>query len=307
MPSQAPYLETDQTLRAADGYPLAATLFEPVGQSPKAIILINSATAVKRRYYKAYARWLAEQGYRVLTYDYRGIGDSKPKQMRGFAGTLHHWGSQDCEGVSAWLKEQYPNLSLGLIGHSIGGTILGFMASNHRFAAALTVGAQTSYYQDWAPKQRRKIYWLWHIVIPTLTKLVGYFPGKRLGMLEDIPTGVVRDWHSRRLDPSIVNQLRQNNLPENFGGLRAPVLAVSLTDDPIGTEAAVQRLHRHYENAQVEVRLISPETLNVPEIGHFGFFRNGFAQTLWPLTTAWFETHLTILHGAPTSHDSGRH
>lgn len=32
----------------------------------------------------------------------------------------------------------------------------------------------------------------WHAIMPLLTRVRGYFPGKRLGWLEDAPAGVVR-------------------------------------------------------------------------------------------------------------------
>ena len=44
--------------------------------APRAWLLINSAMGVRRRFYRHLAGHLAEQGIGVLTYDYRGMGDS---------------------------------------------------------------------------------------------------------------------------------------------------------------------------------------------------------------------------------------
>ena len=66
----------DITLPAADGYPLAATLFLPRGAKRHAV-LINSAAAVHRKIYRGFAGYLARRGCAVLTYDYRGTGDSQ--------------------------------------------------------------------------------------------------------------------------------------------------------------------------------------------------------------------------------------
>ena len=67
----------DDRLRipALDGFGLAATLYEPepgAGRKDSAV-LINSATAVRRRYYDAYARFLAGQGFTVVTYEGRSF------------------------------------------------------------------------------------------------------------------------------------------------------------------------------------------------------------------------------------------
>src|ERR1700738_2148563 len=73
----------DITFPAADGYLLGATLFLPRGTKRHAV-LINSATAVPRRLYRGFAGYLARRGCAVLTYDYRGTGDSRQKTPVGY-------------------------------------------------------------------------------------------------------------------------------------------------------------------------------------------------------------------------------
>ena len=93
----------DITVPAMDGYPLAATLFLPRGAKRHAV-LINSATAVPRKLYRGFAGYLAGRGCAVLTYDYRGIGDSRqkamtgynrPKSLVGFKASMSDWAAQD--------------------------------------------------------------------------------------------------------------------------------------------------------------------------------------------------------------------
>ena len=72
----------DITFPAADRYLLGATLFLPRGAKRHAV-LINSATAVPRKIYRAFAGYLARRGCAVLTYDYRGTGDSRQKSPVG--------------------------------------------------------------------------------------------------------------------------------------------------------------------------------------------------------------------------------
>ena len=73
----------DITLPGADGYLLGATLFLPRGAKSHAV-LINSATAVPRKIYKGFAGYLARRGCAVLTYDYRGTGDSRQQSLVGY-------------------------------------------------------------------------------------------------------------------------------------------------------------------------------------------------------------------------------
>src|SRR5579883_2471388 len=66
-------------IRATDGQRLAASVFQPTRPRAGApAVVVNSATGVRRDYYAPFARFLAERGYTVVTYDYRGIGGSRP-------------------------------------------------------------------------------------------------------------------------------------------------------------------------------------------------------------------------------------
>ena len=84
--------ETELTLTADDGVALAARRFDPVGE-PLGSVVIHGAVATPRRYYDRFARWLATQGFTVLAYDYRGVGASRPRSLRGFHATLRARGT----------------------------------------------------------------------------------------------------------------------------------------------------------------------------------------------------------------------
>ena len=98
-PGEDDVFSDDITVPATDGYPLAATLFLPRGAKRHAV-LINSATAVPRKLYRGFAGYLAKRGCAVLTYDYRGTGDSRqqaltgydqPKSLVGFKASMSDW------------------------------------------------------------------------------------------------------------------------------------------------------------------------------------------------------------------------
>ena len=67
----------DIKLLAADGQALAATLFLPRGQRKRAI-LINSATAVPRKIYRAFATYLAGHGVSKARIASKGLGEAAP-------------------------------------------------------------------------------------------------------------------------------------------------------------------------------------------------------------------------------------
>ena len=119
----------DISFPAVDGYGLGATLFLPRGAKRHAV-LINSATAVPRKIYKGFAGYLARRGCAVLTYDYRGIGDSRPRSLVGFKASMSDWAALDVTAAVAWMRERYHDLPLSYVGHSFGGQALGLLANN---------------------------------------------------------------------------------------------------------------------------------------------------------------------------------
>ena len=107
-------------LPARDGVMLAATLFEPLRSNGSALLL-NSGTGIPRQFYGAFARHLAERGFAVLTYDYRGIGESEAPR----SATMEEWGAVDQASMIDHLVRLRPGDAVGLVGHSLGGQVLG--------------------------------------------------------------------------------------------------------------------------------------------------------------------------------------
>ena len=89
-----------------DHYSLAAHLFEPQISNQK-VLLINSATGVKQQIYFSVAQFFADHGFTVITYDYRGIGLSKPDKMRGFEASMRVWGTTDYKSLTDYIKSNF--------------------------------------------------------------------------------------------------------------------------------------------------------------------------------------------------------
>lgn len=133
----------------------------------------------------------------------------------------------------------------------------------------------------------------WHVVMPLMTMLCGYFPGKRLGWLEDTPAGVVRDWsmptaqYEKRPSGRVIHATN-GQLP--FSNVTAKTLAISLSDDPYGTIPAIERLLGYFTGSTTTHLRIDPEDIGEEEVGHFAFFRSAYQATLWPIALSWLQT-----------------
>lgn len=130
-------------IHALDGFELAATLYRPDrGEDRETAVLINSATAVKRGYYDPFARYLAGEGLTVLTYDYRGIGGSRPRNLSRFPARLRQWAEEDQGGALDWIAGHLHPRKILVVGHSVGGQIVGLAPGNERIAGMVGVAGE---------------------------------------------------------------------------------------------------------------------------------------------------------------------
>jgi predicted alpha/beta hydrolase len=155
----------------------------------------------------------------------------------------------------------------------------------------LTVGAQYAYWCDYSAVQRARLFWKWHVVMPALTGALGYFPGRRLGWLEDLPAGVALEWSFRRQRMEASYPRRERvQLLERFGAVTAAILAVGLSDDPLGTPRAIERTLGYYRAADKTQLLLAPPDFGFEAIGHFGLFHERHRAGFWRQSLQWLET-----------------
>ena len=278
----------DCTIHARDGFELAATLFEP-GKTVERVLIINGATGVPRGYYAAYAQHLSRTGHLALTYDYRGTGQSRPANLKGFAARMRDWAELDMAGVIDWASAFYQPRCLILVGHSIGGQAAGLLDNSEKVGAMLTVSAQSGY---WALAPALEKYRLWfyvYLLIPILSHLFGYLPWSRLGRGEDLPRGVALEWARWCRCPDYLCGDKTLASLRNFANFTAPVRAYSFSDDKWGTKIAVNAMMARYIHAPMEHLHRTPQDNGGHKIGHLGFFQPN-SMKLWRETDQWILT-----------------
>lgn len=280
----------DITVPAADGYPLAATLFLPRGAKRHAV-LINSATAVPRRLYRGFAGYLAKRGCAVLTYDYRGTGDSRPatsKSLVGFKASMSDWAGQDITAAVSWMRERYKTLPFAYVGHSFGGQALGLLPNNSKIERALLIAAQAGYWKLMASPERYRVYALLNFVGRPLTRMLGYMPGNAgLGM--DLPKDAFLQWSSWVMSPRYLFDDTGLDALQNFPRYQGALRALCMSDDPWATRPAVELLCSGFTSIRPEIVTVTPAEAGAARIGHMGFFRPDQRNTLWRGAAEWLE------------------
>jgi predicted alpha/beta hydrolase len=166
---------TQVELPARDGYALAGTLFRPQDANGRAV-LVHAATGVRREYYAKFASFLAERGFTVLTFDYRGIGGSRRGSLRSFDARMRDWAQLDAAGALDWLQQETPGARLFCVGHSFGGNALGVVPGIERYRGAVFVGTQSGYWRLWPGAGRAGMWFLTRLLLPSVAAVFGYFP-----------------------------------------------------------------------------------------------------------------------------------
>jgi len=261
-----------RSIAAEDSTALAATVFRPSDEAPSGWLTIHSAIAMPRRFYGRLARWFAERGFAVITYDYRGIGDSSRGGMRHETATVNDWMRFDLPAVVAWAERQADGLPVYTLGHSLGGQILGSLGDQFDIDAAVAVSAQSGYWRRQYPGEKWKVAVGMSVVVPIVARVAGYLPWSSVFGGEDLPKPAALQWAGWCRNPDYLFGDDDAWNPEGFAEFSAPMLAYSFEDDEWGYRKAVDWMMDRYTGAEVDRRHVAPDDLGLEEIGHFGFF-----------------------------------
>jgi predicted alpha/beta hydrolase len=243
-------------------------------------VLIVPAMSVPQSYYRAFTEWLNSEGYHAATFDYRGTGASRRGSLRGYKADILDWAGLDCAAMLDAVAQRAPGLPLYWVGHSLGGQILGFLPNRERIARAVTVATGSGYWRENAPALRRRVWYLWYFLAPLATWLCGYFPGARLRKVGDLPKGVIEQWRRWCLNPEYAVGDGEH-VRAQFAAVRTPIVSLSFADDELMSARNTESIHGFYVNAPRSMKRIAPEDIGARRIGHFGFFRAEFEQSLW--------------------------
>ena len=181
------------------------------------------------------------------------------------------------EAVSA----RAPGAPLVWIGHSLGGQIVPMVPNRERIAKIVTVATGSGYWREYSPKMRPFGWWLWFVAVPLATRLFGYFPGRRLRKVGDLPKGVVEQWRRWCMHKDYAAGAEGEAMRARYAAVTTPIVSLSFADDEYMSLANTRALHGLYSSAPQILKRIAPAEIGQKRIGHFGFFRAQQEHVLW--------------------------
>ena len=283
---------------AKDGYQLGVRVYGDVDHAA-GVVVMHGAMAVPQRFYRAYAEYLASRKLAVISYDYRGVGDSRPMALSGFHATARQWAELDARGVLAFARGLNPPLPLLSVGHSFGGQIAGIIDEARDVAGSVMVGVQLGYYRDFSPAMQARLLGSFGVLLPLVSGLWGYTPG-RLGLSEDLPKGVAEEWAKWCLSPGYLRD-HISGASERLAAFDRELLLYTFTDDEYAPKPTVQALTRALSSANLVHRRFEPFELGADSVGHFGFFKPS-RRDLWQESADFFHSRLSGMPPSLRSH-----
>jgi predicted alpha/beta hydrolase len=284
--------EEELELIAGDGFPLVGTAYWCAADRLRrpATVVVAPATGVPRRYYGPFARFLAQRGFDVLCFDYRGMGDSRALWGdASLAARMSDWGSLDLGAALEWAWQTRPGIHPLVVGHSAGGQLVGLARSGRPLNGVLAIAAQSGNYRHWPLPWRPLLGLYWRLIVPSLVAWSGRLPAWA-GVGTDLPGGVAREWARWCLSPNYLLDHVDEAERASYSSLASPILAFSFEGDFYAPRRAVEawlsffpasrRSHRHVDRAERGA------------VGHFGFFRERYRETLWQEAAAWLESRV---------------
>lgn len=280
-------------LRTSDDFSISATLFQG-GKKGQHAVIIAPATAVTQDYYRPFAEYACGYDqFDVLTFDYRGTGQSIDRPLASFHATMSDWGRYDLDAAISWASSRYDKVFL--LGHSVAGQIYPKAAHRGRITAAYFVASQSAYWGAWRGVQKAKVWFFWNVVLPLCTWHFDYLPDWALGGRVALPAGVAWEWQKWGLHKNGV-ALDDPETKQQFAELRIPIHFVAFDDDKLLAPAkATQKLMTLYKNSKTTFQYVRAADIGRGNVGHFGFFRAENKTHLWPLPIMNFTQYIRQL------------
>lgn len=276
------------TIDTVDGYALAASLYRTdKNNALQKLAIINSGTAILRSYYESFAIFLQHQGFDVLTYDYRGVGNTVAIHQHAPEPTMLDWGLVDMNTVLDYAVVHFPGHRIVGVGHSFGGQILGIVPNCNRFDAFLGIAAQNVSIGNYPWLKPRLIASFFFYLLRMLYYVPGYLPRWVLGS-EPLGKTIIKDWARFSLNKAYLADLQGRPIRDGFESFTGRLQLCAMSDDIIfAPELTVRALGDLYLQTEAEIVVLTPKAYAVKAIDHFGYFKQSMNPQAWQEAAQW--------------------
>ena len=269
-------------IKTKDGKTIIAICYLPDTSNGKAIIVAPAAQIIQQDY-EAFSIFFQQLGYTVITFDYRGVGESAPAQLTGFEARLQHWAVHDADAVIRFVKSSFQNQELIYIGHGIGGELIGLAQASQYINRLVLVSSSLSCKRLWNRKGRWRLF-ARKLKMRMISKFLDYMPGGWLAYYPELPKGVAHEWANWCDRPNGLFDFFPEN---NYRKLQVPLLAISFLNDWMTPEKAVKELLAYFSGSSISWHQIHPDDPGLRKNKQYSFFDLDMKSQIWPFLQKW--------------------
>ena len=236
---------------ASDGIVIAATLLSPTDKEVRAVIQFHSGTVIRKEFYLKFCSYLCDCGYIVILFDYRGVGASRPVNLRGFKASISDWGQKDATSVLNWIRNKYPDTPIHLLAHSMGGQLMGLMPNWAEFDKITVLASSVGNWNRFSPAYKRKAKWSSLLLFPITLPLFGYAPGI-FGLGQDWPKEVALEWSEISRRELLISEYMDGiHGHTEYHRIDKSIVAIFFEDDHMATPLTVNDFGLYLSSANV--------------------------------------------------------
>ena len=216
------------------------------------IILCLPAMGTASKYYAPLIESLNDCGYISLCGELRGTGSSTASPMNADF-SYKEIIDYDIPTSITKIRKIYPSNPLYLLGHSLGGqlSLLYSSVDDSELSGVIVVASGSVFYKSYGFPNNIAVL-IGTQVANLISKIVGYFPGNKLGFGGVQPKGIIKDWAYQSRTGNYKLQSSCVNFESRLRTLDIPILAISIEQDNLAPEGAVEHLCEKMESAAIE-------------------------------------------------------
>ncbi len=282
-------------MRTADGWSLRVDVRAPerkaIGVAVLAHALMTRRTEFDRPANAGLGSFLAERGWRVLTFDFRGHGESRPTPREGGTFGYDALVTKDLPAVCELARAEGGDaLPVVVVGHSLGGHVaLAAQASGAIRADAVTTFAASL----WLRHLDRSTFRWWTKrataeAMVAIARRVGYFPARALRMgSDDEPRELLEDMNRVVRSGAWTSADGRVDYASSLAHIGVPVLQVLSDRDTFECDPESGARFVEPCGARAEILAVTQGDDGSEAPSHMGLLTGGKVRGVWTEVETW--------------------
>ncbi len=243
---------TTETVRTEDGATAELRFCRRLDDPSAPVLICMPAMGTRAAYYTPLADAVVQAGFQVVVGELRGQGTSSVRVQRGVRYGYHEMVTYDYPALFRAVADAFPHAPRYLLGHSLGGQVgmLYLSQEPHMAKGVVLVGAPSCHYRGWPFPVSLGMLAGVHVAV-AVSSVVGYYPGRRIGMLGDNSAGTMYDFAAQVRTGRYQVPSSDVDFEALLAKVDLPVLAVTVQGDRMAPSGGTRGLCDKLKSARV--------------------------------------------------------